>query len=69
MNIGIIILATITIVTIIFAIFLILWFNRQKGLWNKMAIISTIIVVLCLIAIWVLAFVLKDLNIIHIQTN
>ena len=69
MNTGVIILVVITIVTIVFAVLLIKWFNRQKGTWNKIAIISTIIIVLCLIAIWVLAFVLKDLNIIHIQTN
>lgn len=67
MNTEIVILAITSICTIIFAIFLISWFNRQQGVWNKVAMISTIVVILCLIAIWILAFLWKNMNIINIQ--
>ncbi len=67
MNIGVILLAIINVSTIVFAIFLIRWFNRQHGVWNKVAVISTTIAILCLIAIWVLVFLWKNMNSINIQ--
>ncbi len=61
MNVGVVILLTISVISILFAILLVRWFKKQDGLLNKIAMVATILVILGIIGIWILLFYFKSI--------
>lgn len=63
----IILFAVLSVITIALAIALTCWFWKQEGVLNTIAVVSTIVVIACIIAIWLLAWQLQDCMIININ--
>lgn len=60
----IILFAVLSVITIALAT---CWFWKQEGILNTIAVVSTIVVIACIIAIWLLAWQLQDCMTININ--
>lgn len=61
MNVGVVILLFISIISVLLAFRLFLWFVKQDGMWNKIAVVATILVIIGIIGIWLLLFYFKSI--------
>ena len=61
MNVGVLILLFISIISVLLAFRLFLWFVKQDGMWNKIAAVATILVIIGIIGIWLLLFYFKSI--------
>ncbi len=65
----VVLFAVLSVITIVLAMWLACWFWKKEGVWNVIAAVSTIVVIVCIIAIWVLAWRLQDCITINILTK
>ena len=61
MNVGVVILLFISIISVLLASRLFLWFVKQDGVWNKIAAVATIFVIVGIIGIWLLLLYFKNI--------
>lgn len=69
MTAVVVLFAVLSVITIALAVWLACWFGRKEGVWNVIAAVASIVVAVCIIAIWVLAWRLQDCITINILTK
>lgn len=69
MTAVVVLFAVLSVITIALAVWLACRFWREKGVWNVIAAVASIVVAVCIIAIWVLAWRLQDCITINVLTK
>ncbi len=69
MTAVVVLFAVLSVITIALAVRLAYWFWKKEGVWNVIAAVATLVVAVCIIAIWVLAWRLQDCITINILTK
>lgn len=69
MTTVVVLFAVLSVITIALAVWLAWWFWKKEGVWNVIAAVATLVMIVCIIAIWVLAWRLQDCITINILTK
>lgn len=69
MTTVVVLFAVLSVITIALAVWLACWFGKKEGVWNVIAAVATLVMIVCIIAIWVLAWRLQDCITINILTK